>query len=58
MLKLGDKVKVQPVTFGKPNVKRTGTVVYIHPTGRWYTLEFKAKNTEAKLYESFLYGRA
>lgn len=52
-MKIGDKVTRTPVTFGNyseceedgKNVKRKntakGVVVYIHPKGRYHTVEFK-----------------
>lgn len=50
MLKVGDKVKRRPETFHDPEEGRwammEGTVVYIHPEGRYHTVEF-----------SFGYGR-
>lgn len=50
-MKLGDKIKkkvrwveVQEGPRGRTTMKQhgeaTGTVVYIHPKGRYYTLEF------------------
>ena len=48
MLKIGDKVIRTPRTFSDPErdkhdpryMPMTGTVVYIHPKGRYHTVEF------------------
>lgn len=47
MVRVGDKVSRRICTFtdgdkeqGKDQ-KRTGTVIYIHPRGRFYTVEFQ-----------------
>lgn len=46
MIKLGDRITVKPATFdvpgkdGKPKGV-PGTVVYIHPAGRYCVLEFE-----------------
>lgn len=53
MIKLGDRIKVKPVTFsvfgkdGKPK-EIPGTVIYIHPKRRYCILEF-----ECGLHEAF-----
>ena len=45
MIKLGDRITVKPATFdvpgkdGKPKAI-PGTVVYVHPGGRYCVLEF------------------
>ena len=45
MIKLGDRITVKPATFdvpgkdGKPKAI-PGTVVYVHPAGRYCVLEF------------------
>lgn len=53
-MKVGDKVRRVPVTFGEYEEERdekrrhktamNGTVVYIHPKGRYHTVEFETKN--------------
>lgn len=60
MIRLGDRIAVRPVTFDAgetPDGKKktaTGRVVYIHPRGRYCTLEFKVGAREpVKLRESF-----
>lgn len=60
MIKLGDRRSVHPVTFDpgetKEGKKKTasGRVVYIHPQGRYCTLEFEVGVREpVKLRESF-----
>ena len=59
MIKLGDRRTVKPVTFsvtGKDGKEKavSGRVVYIHPKGRFCTLEFEVGVLEAvKLRESF-----
>lgn len=47
MPKVGDKVERYPITFtgdydkpGKKKRKITGTVVYVHPQGRYHIVEF------------------
>ena len=43
-LKLGDRIRVVPETLGLEDGKRqprTGTVIYIHPQGRFCVLEFE-----------------
>lgn len=49
MLKVGQNIKIAPVTFGEPTgkgvgiadgVKMRGTVVYIHPLRRFFTVDF------------------
>ena len=59
MIKLGDRIAVKPVTFdipgndGKPKAI-PGTVVYIHPGGRYCILEFEVGIRETvTLRESF-----
>ena len=42
MVKVGDKVE-RRVSYGKGFTEtppQPGTVVYVHPEGRWYTVEF------------------
>lgn len=59
MIKLGDRIKVKPVTFDVPGKdgkakEIPGTVVYIHPEGRYCILEFEVGLRETvKLRESF-----
>lgn len=49
MIKLGDCITVKPATFdvpgkdGKPKAI-PGTVVYVHPAGRYCVLEFDVKS--------------
>lgn len=38
-VKVGDRRREQPQTFGDGRLME-GRVVYVHPTGRWYTVEF------------------
>ena len=57
-IEIGDRVSVYTKTLdhtdGKGRRKpQTGTVVYIHPRGRYCTLEFMT-NSGAKARESFL----
>ena len=57
MVKLGDRRTVRPVTLdghdkGKPR-PLTGTVVYIHPAGRFCVLEFEVGYHGQRLRESF-----
>lgn len=56
-MEIGQKVSCTPLTFTadplyKNLEKKTGRIVYIHPRGRWVTVEFTAKNG-VKLRESF-----
>ena len=48
-VKIGDKVTERAETIGRT---LTGVVVYIHPEGRYYTVEFK--NGEGHFRESFV----
>lgn len=50
-MNIGDKQRVRL----ESGITRTGTVVYIHPRGFYYTLEFECKF--GKYRESFLIGR-
>lgn len=50
-MNIGDKQHVRL----ESGITRTGTVVYIHPRGFYYTLEFECKF--GKYRESFLMGR-
>lgn len=58
-MKIGQKVTRIPETFfereegerKKGRVKMTGTVVFIHPRGRFHTVEFKTRG--GVLRESF-----
>lgn len=50
-MNIGDKQRVRL----ESGITRTGTVVYIHPRGFYYTLEFERKF--GKYRESFLMGR-
>lgn len=57
-IEIGDRVTVYTKTLnltdGEGHKKpQTGTVVYVHPRGRYCTLEFKT-NGGATLRESFL----
>lgn len=63
-MKLGDKIKKRVHwtdeardAFGNPQKRKHeyafGTVVYIHPRGRFYTLEFSLPG--GKFRESFLF---
>ena len=59
MIKLGDRITVKPATFdvpgkdGKPKAI-PGTVVYIHPAGRYCVLEFEVGRREpTTIRESF-----
>lgn len=58
MVKLGERRTVVPVTLdalngkGKPR-PLTGTVVYIHPAGRFCVLEFEVGIHGERLRESF-----
>ena len=51
MIKLGDRITVKPATFdvpgkdGKPKAI-PGTVVYVHPGGRYCVLEFDVGRRE------------
>ena len=69
-LKLGDRIRVMPETLGLEDGKRqprTGTVIYIHPQGRFCVLEFEPQvrggilrdpyQRRAPIRESFLLGR-
>ena len=38
-IKVGERRTEQPQTFGDGRLME-GRVVYVHPTGRWYTVEF------------------
>ena len=50
MIRLGDKIRARPTleagSAGKTfeGTEMTGTVVYIHPNHRFYTLEFQGVN--------------
>lgn len=57
MVKLGDCRTVHPATLdghekGKPR-PLTGTVVYIHPAGRYCVLEFEVGTRGERIRESF-----
>lgn len=58
MIEVGDRISVKPVTFdvytkeGKPRAI-AGTVVYIHPRGRFCVVEFEVGNMGATIRESF-----
>jgi len=60
-MRIGDTVLAKPVAFGERNengakVAMPGTVIYIHPRGRFCTLEFTVGHG-SKLKESFMmYG--
>lgn len=56
-IKLGDRRTVHPVTLdghekGKPR-PLTGTVVYIHPAGRYCAIEFEVGRDGERVRESF-----
>lgn len=63
-LKIGDKLKVRPVSFGQAERKlvdgeirqvyalRTGTVVYIHPKKRFCVLEFQPQIKSRDPYQT------
>lgn len=60
-MKTGDKVTMIPETFtarddrGKPERRpMRGQVVYIHPKGRYYTVEFETRG--GPLRESFKFA--
>lgn len=47
-MKIGQKVTRYPVSFSEPDGKKgqkpmTGTVVYIHPLGRFHIVEFELR---------------
>lgn len=48
-MKIGDKVTERAETIAKT---MTGVVVYIHPAGRYYTVEFQ--NGKDRFRESFM----
>lgn len=55
-VKIGQKVTRYPVSFSEPDGKKgqkpmTGTVVYIHPLGRFHIVEFELRG--GKVQESF-----
>lgn len=68
-VKVGDRRTEKPLTFGDGQTYE-GRVIYVHPTGRWYTVEFKvvplirrrgnyggmieSKGAPVKIRESFL----
>lgn len=39
-VKVGDRRTEQPQTFGDGQLHE-GRVIFVHPTGRWYTVEFE-----------------
>lgn len=50
-MKIGQKVTRYPVSFSEPDGKKgqkpmTGTVVYIHPLGRFHIVEFELRGRE------------
>lgn len=58
-MKIGDKVSRIPVTFMSVDKgqkirtrRKTGTVVYIHPKGRYHTVEFDTNG--GPIRESFM----
>lgn len=59
MIKLGDRITVKPATFDVPGKDRKpkaipGTVVYVHPAGRYCVLEFDVGRREpVTIRESF-----
>ncbi|MBR2943383.1 MAG: hypothetical protein IKB82_08295 [Clostridia bacterium] len=55
-VQIGDRVRRKPITFGAKGDcdelrSMTGTVVYVHPKGRYHTVEFKFG--EQAIRESF-----
>lgn len=52
MVEVGQKFRVQPAftkgPVGMENTSKTGTVVYVHPQGRYAVLEFKGENGKAR----------
>ena len=58
MIKLGDRITVKPATFADPENATPkaipGTVVYVHPGGRYCVLEFDVGRREpVTIRESF-----
>ena len=52
MVEVGQKFRVQPAftkgPVGMENTSKTGTVVYVHPQGRYAVLEFKGVHGKAR----------
>lgn len=46
-IKVGERRSEQPVTFGDGRLYE-GRVVYVHRSGRWYTVEFEVKPSGPK----------
>lgn len=58
MVKIGDRITIKPVTFSVTGANGKekaipGTVVYVHPAGRYCTVEFAVGNIGATVRESF-----
>lgn len=59
MIKLGERRTVAPITLGNGSASGkqpkplTGTVVYMHPAGRFCTLEFAVGRDGNRVRESF-----
>ena len=56
MIKLGDRITVKPATFDVPGKDGKlkgvpGTVVYVHPAGRYCVLEFEVGRRERRPFE-------
>lgn len=54
-VKLGDEIVKEPRSGEGKGPARVGRVVYVHPEGRWYTLEFTYER--GRFRESFLLPR-
>ena len=54
-IKLGDEIVKEPRSGEGKGPARVGRVVYVHPEGRYYTLEFTCER--ASFRESFLLPR-
>ena len=59
-MKLGDQITARPLFGGATGESegepQKGVVVYIHPDGRFYTLEFKSPVTGERFRESYYFA--
>lgn len=57
MTKIGDMIIARPLMGGATGESegelRKGTVVYVHPQGRYYTVEFSDERSGERFRESF-----
>ena len=56
-MKIGDRIKARPMAGVSRGEPMEGVVVYIHPEGRYYTLEFTYRRFDqvGRIRESFFF---